>query len=194
MSICRIVLQKLSIYSHVRPFSATFVLRVRRNSYLWTSGVNVDTAVRFPYPDYLLECKILAIWRYFPFFSFLYAACPPHFYFRFVWPADQESIPHASTFTSIIPTKFEFDMTIHCRVIAVLSADTSRNFVILTCDLLILNSCHTWRVTWPTMPTSLKTLRLSALELWVIYNVSRWLPLKIRTRSLRTHPNHVSRE
>ena len=30
---------------------------------------------------------------------------------------------------SIIPTKFEVDMTIHCQVIAFLSADTSRDFV-----------------------------------------------------------------
>jgi len=63
MSICSIVLQKLSIYSHLRPFSATFVLRMRRNSYVWTFGVNLDTAVRFPYPDFLLDCKISAIWR-----------------------------------------------------------------------------------------------------------------------------------
>jgi len=35
---------------------------------------------------------------------------------------------------SIIP-KFQVDMTIHCRVIAFLSADTSRDFVTLTFDL-----------------------------------------------------------
>ena len=49
---------------------------------------------------------------------------------RFVRPTDVEIIPHALTATSIIPTKFEVDMTIHCRVIAFLSADTSRD-----CDL-----------------------------------------------------------
>ena len=48
----------------------------------------------------------------------LYAECPPYFYFRVVWPTDLESIPHASTPTKIIPTKFEADMTINCRVIA----------------------------------------------------------------------------
>jgi len=37
--------------------SATFVPRVRRNGYLCTSGVNLDTAVRFADPDFLLECK-----------------------------------------------------------------------------------------------------------------------------------------
>ena len=55
--------------------------------------------------------------------------CPPYFYFRFVWPTDLESIPHASIPTSIIFTKFEVDMTIHCWVLAFLSADTSRDFV-----------------------------------------------------------------
>jgi len=42
------------------------------------------------------------------------------------------------------------------------------DFVTLTFDLLTLNSYRTWRVTWPTLPPSLNTLRLSVLELWVI--------------------------
>jgi len=100
-------------------------------------------------------------------FCILYAECPPHFYSRFVWPTDLESIPHTSTPTLIIPTKFEVDMTIHCQVTAFLSADRSRDLVTLTFDLLTLNSCHTWRVTWPTLPPSLKTLRLFVHELWV---------------------------
>ena len=41
-------------------------LRMRRNGYLCTSGVNLDTTVRFPDSDFLLECKISAIWRRFP--------------------------------------------------------------------------------------------------------------------------------
>jgi len=67
-------------------------------------------------------------------FCILYDECPPYFYFPFLWFTDLESIPHASTPTSIIPTKFEVDMTIHCRVrpIAFLSADTSRDLVTLT--------------------------------------------------------------
>jgi len=68
-------------------------------------------------------------------FCILYAECPPYFYFRFVWPTDLESIPHPSTTTSIIPTKFED-------------------------------------------PTPIRS--------WVMsYNVSHWLPLKMRTRPLR---------
>ena len=40
-------------------------------------------------------------------FCILYAECPPYFHFRFVWPTDLESISHALTPMSIIPTKFE---------------------------------------------------------------------------------------
>jgi len=87
-------------------------------------------------------------------FCILYFECPPYFYFRFVWSTDLESVPHASTPTSIIPTKFEVVMYIHCRVIPFLSADTWRDFVTLTLDLMS-------------------------------YNVSRWLPLRMRTRPLR---------
>ena len=29
-------------------------------------------------------------------FGILYAECPPHFYFRVVWPTDLESIPHVT--------------------------------------------------------------------------------------------------
>jgi len=82
--------------------------------------------------------------------------CPPYFYFRFVWRTDLQSIPHASTPMYIILTKFEVDMTILCR-----------DFLTLTFDLLILNSWSMWRVTWPTLPPGLKTLRLSVHELGV---------------------------
>ena len=59
-------------------------------------------------------------------------------------------------------------MTIHCRVTTFLSADTSRDVVTSTFDLLTYNSCRAWRVTWPTLPPSLKTLRLFAHELRVV--------------------------
>jgi len=85
--------------------------------------------------DFPLECKISAIWR----------------------PTDLESIPLASTHTSIIPTRFEVDTIIHCRVLALLSADTSRDLVTLNIDLLNLNRCYTWRVMCPTFPPSMKT-------------------------------------
>jgi len=80
-------------------------------------------------------------------------------------------------------------MTIHCWVRAFLSADTSRDLVTnfgdhrlrgfwgaggqiypfpIDCHLLTLNCCLTWRVTLPTLPPSLKTLRLFVHELRVI--------------------------
>ena len=90
---------------------------MRRNGYVRTFGVNLDTAVRFPDPDFLLECVDFAFYmlnvRYISTSGLL----------------DLENIPYASTPTSIILTNFEVDMTIHCRVIAFLSADTSRDLV-----------------------------------------------------------------
>ena len=63
-----------------------------------------------------------------------------------------------------IPTKFEVDMTINCRVIAFLSADTSRDFVTLTFDIFVLE-----QMTYmASHVTNLATLRLSVLELRVI--------------------------
>jgi len=51
---------------------------------------------------------------------------------------------------------------------SVIAADTLRDLVTLTFDLLALVSGHTWRVTWSTPPPSLKILRLSVLESWVL--------------------------
>ena len=146
----------------MRPLSTTFAVRMRRNGYLWTSGVNLDTAVRIRRPQFPVRVQNFGDLATFSVdFCVLYAKCPPYFYFRFVSPTGLESIPHASTPTSIIPTKFEVDMTTHWRFIAFLSVDTSR-------DLVTLNSGHAWRVTWLTLPPSLKTLRLFVHELRVI--------------------------
>jgi len=49
-----------------------------------------------------------------------------------------------------------------------IAADTLRDLVTLTFDLLTLVSGSTWRVTWSTAPPSLKILWLSVLELWVL--------------------------
>jgi len=115
-------------------------------------------------------------------FCILYVECPPYFYFRFVWPSDLESIPHVSTTTLIIPTKFEVDMTIHCRVTAFLSADTSRELVTMTFDLLTLKSCHSWLVTWSTLPPSLMTLWPFVHELRVIT-----VPIDYHRKCVRGH-------
>ena len=63
-----------------------------------------------------------------------------------------------------VSTKFEVDTTIRCLVIA-FAADTLRDLVTLTFDLLTLVSGHTWQVTCSTPPPSLKILWLSVLEL-----------------------------
>jgi len=112
----------------------------------------------------------------------LYSECPPYLYFRFVWPTDLESIQHAPTRTLIILTKFEVYMTINCRVTAFLSADTSRDLVTLTFDLLTLNSCRTWRVTCSTLPPNLKTLRPFVHELRIIT-----VPIDYHWKCVRGH-------
>ena len=114
-------------------------------------------------------------------FCILYSECPTYFYFRFVWPTNLESIPHAPSRTLIIPTKLEVDMTIHCRVTPFLSGDTSRDLMTLTFDLFTL-SFMAGHVTNPATkfedPTTIRS--------WVTsYNGSHWLALEMRTRPLR---------
>ena len=66
-----------------------------------------------------------------------------------------------------VSIKFEVDTTMRCLVIALslIAADTLRDLVTLTFDLLTLVSGHTWLVTWSTPPSSLKILWLSVLVL-----------------------------
>ena len=78
------------------------------------------------------------------------------------------------------------DMTIHCRVIAFLSADTSRDFVTLTFDLLTLNSCCAWRVTWSTNHATKSEIPTPISSWFMSHNVSCWLPLRMHMRPLRT--------
>ena len=117
-------------------------------------------------------------------FCILYAECPPYFYFRFVWPTDLESIPHASTPTSKIPTKFEVDMTIHCRVIAFLSAETT-----WPCDLdLDLWPFDVEQLTYMAGHVANLAAKFedpTTIRSWVTsYNVFHWLSLKMRSRPL----------
>ena len=70
-----------------------------------------------------------------------------------------------------------------------------RDLVTLTFDLLTLNSCHTWRVTWPTLPPSLKILRLFVRELRVItVPIDYFLLISIENAYAATAhaPNHVT--
>jgi len=128
---------------------------MRRNGYLCTSGVNLDTAVQFADPDFQLECIISAIWQRFTL-----------------------------TPMSIIPTKFEVDN------------DTLPSYSIFVC----------WYVTWlcdlDFWPFDSEQLLCMAghvtnlatkfedpkpISSWFMsHNVSRWLPLRTRTRPLRT--------
>ena len=75
-----------------------------------------------------------------------------------------ESVSRDAHLAVTVSIKFEVDTTIRCIVI-VIAADTLRDFVTLTFDLLTLVSDHTWRVMWSTPLPSLKILRLSVLEL-----------------------------
>jgi len=134
---------------HVVAFTVIFsnICTARAQKRLFMNfSANLDTAIWFADPDFLLECtkfqRFGDVSRW--FFLILYAECPPYFYFRFVWTTDPESTPHASTPTSIIPTKFEVATTTHCRVIGFLSANTARDLVTLTFDLLTLNSWRAW--------------------------------------------------
>jgi len=69
---------------------------------------------------------------------------------------------------------------------SVVGADTLRDRVTLTFDLLTLDSGQTWQVTWATPPPSFKILRLSVLDLWVD-DVRHRPPLTMRLDPLRMH-------
>jgi len=71
-----------------------------------------------------------------------YAECPPYFYFRFVWPTDLESVPHASTRTSMIPTRFEAHMPIRSWVMS----DNVSHWLPLKMRTRPLRMCQ---ITWP---------------------------------------------
>ena len=145
---------------------------MRKNCYLWTSGVNLDTTIRFPDPDFFIKCKILAIFRRFSFIFAFYMLKIHHIFTSGFF--DLLIDRHGNNFTRISPhgDKPNFRQVWSwyddpLLSYSVLAYDTSRAFVTLTFDLLTLNSCHTRRVTCPTLPPSLKTLCLFVLELWV---------------------------
>jgi len=75
-------------------------------------------------------------------YCILYSECPPYFYFRFVWPTDLESIPHASTPTSIISTKVEAPTPIRFWVMT----DSVSHWLPLKMRTLLQRMR---RITWP---------------------------------------------
>jgi len=104
----------------------------------------------------------------------LYAECSPYFYCRFVWPTDLESIPHASTPTSIIPTKFEVAYTLPRSCLLIRHVTLTFDFEQLTC----MAGHVTNLATKFEHPMPIRSRFMS-------YNVSHWLPLRMRTRPLR---------
>jgi len=153
---------------------------MRRNGYLCTSGVNLDTAIRFADPDFLLECKISAIWERFPLiFAFIF------------WISAIFLLPVCLTYW---PRKYTTHVDPH--------VDNSHQ-VWSWYDHTLPSYC--WYVTWPCdldlWPFDLEQLQCMAghvsnlatkleypkpIRSWFMrYNVFHWLPLKMRTRSLR---------
>ena len=143
---------------------------MHRNGYLWTSGV-LDTAGQIADPISCESAKFRRFGDVFRWFLHFILWMSAIFLLPVCLPTDLESIPHASTPTLIISTKFEVDMTIHCRVRAFLSADTSRDLVTLIFDLLTLNSCsavghvgvknnYTFGIPDPNLPIHYTTLCL----------------------------------
>jgi len=110
------------------------------------------------------------------------------FYFRSISPTELESI---SCFVihqiSVIP--------LPCY--SFLAADTLRELVALTFDLLTLVSGHTWRVTYSTPPPSFKILWLSVLELWIrIGPISHkiWPRMRLQTLCMPYHVTYAYRQ
>jgi len=79
--------------------------------------------------------------------------------------------PHVKNFHQVWSS---YDYPLHSY--SVLAADTLRDLVTLTFNLLTLVSGHTWRVSWSTRPLSLNLLRLSLIELWVLTLVHQTWP------------------
>ena len=141
---------------------------MRRNGYLWTSGVNLDTAVRFADPGFLSECKISAIRRRFPLIFafyilnvriFLLPVCLTYWPRKYTTRANPHVDNSHQVWSWYYHPLLSYSVFVQWYV---------TNLVTLIFDLLTMNSCHTWRITWSNLPPSLKTLRLFVHELRVI--------------------------
>jgi len=129
-------------------------MRMRRNGYLWTFGVNLDTAVWCADPDFLLECKMFAIWRHFPLIFAFYMLNVHHIY--------DHTLPIYNVFV--------------CW------------YVTYPCDLDFWPFDHEQLLCMAGHVTNLATKQKDPTpnRSWVMSdNVSHWLPLKMRKRSLR---------
>jgi len=101
-------------------------------------------------------------------YCILYSQCPPYFYFRFVWPTDLESIPHAPN-PHVDNSHQVWSWYDH----------PLPSYTVFVCwhvtwpgDLDLwpfdLEQLSTWRFTWSTLPPSLKTLRPFVHDLRII--------------------------
>jgi len=156
---------------------------MHRNGYLWTPGVDLDTAVLFADPDFLLECKISAIQNVFRWFL--------HFIF---WMSSTFLLPVCLTYWSR-----KYTTRVHPHVD---NSHEVRSWYDHPLPSYSVFVC--WYVTWPgdldLWPFDLEQLSYMAghvtnlatkfedpmpIRSWVMsYNVSRWLPLKMCTRPL----------
>jgi len=158
---------------------------MRRNGYLWTSGVNLDTAVRFTDPDFLLECKTSAILRRFPLI-FLHFIC---------WMSAIFLLPVYMTYWHRKYTTRVDPHVDNSHQVWSWYDHTLPSYSVFVC----------WYDTWPCdldlWPFDLEQSSFMAshvsnlatkyadptpIRSWVTsYNVSHRLPLKMRTRPLR---------
>ena len=165
---------------------------MRRNDYLWTSGVNSDTAVRFADPDFVLECKISAIWRRFPLIFAFYILNVRHIFtsgFLTYWRRKYTTRvdPHVDNFHQVWSW---YDHPLPSYSVFVWWYVTWPGDLDLY--LLTLDSCHTWRITWSTLPPSLKTLWLFVHELRII--TVHLITIENAYAATARAPNHVTRE
>ena len=102
-------------------------------------------------------------------YCILYSECPPYFYFRFVWPTDLESIPHASTPMSIIPTKVEAPTPIRSWVMS----DNVSHWLPLK---MRTRPLRMRRITWPVRRGSKTITFLESPTLICLFTMHvRWL-------------------
>jgi len=141
---------------------------MRRNGYLCTSGVNLDTAIRFPDPDYLLECKISATRRRFP-------VCLTYWPRKYTTRVDRHGDNSHQVWSWYDHTRPSYSVFV-CW------------YVTWPCDVdlwpfdLELLQCMAGHVT--NLATKLEDPK--PISSWFMrYNVSHWLPLEMRTRPLR---------
>ena len=157
---------------------------MRRNGYLCTSGVNVDTAVRFANPDFLLQCKISSICRR----------------FTLIFAFNILNVRHISTPVCLTywPRKYSTRVDPHfdnSHQVWSWYDHTLPSYSVFVCWYI---TCLCDLDFWPLdleqmlcMAGNVSNLATkfedpTPIRSWVMsYNVSRWLLLKMRTRLLR---------